>query len=231
MKEFSAIAFVPARKNSKRLPGKNKRLLNGKPLFQYTVEAAVSSKCYEIVILTTDDEEIIELGKRIEGLTILERPKHLAEDNIRARDVVLYHLKEIKQKFDYISLLMPTSPFRDAKDIKKSFELLIEKNGDSIASIVEYEFHPALALKIKKGRLYPYLDTEADFNWVRESEFEKAYHLNGAILTAKMDFLIETKSFIHNGTIPYLMSPLKSLDIDTETDFKYAEFIVKEKLI
>lgn len=231
MNNISAIAFVPARKKSKRLLGKNKKLLNGKPLFQYTVEAAVNSRCYEMIVLTTDDEEIIETGKKIDGVTVLNRPEEYAGDDVRAKDVVLYHLKKIEKQFKYVSLLMPTSPFRDANDIRRSFEVLLKENGDSIASVVEYDFHPSLALKIKSERLHSYFDVDKDFNWVRESEFEQAYHLNGAILTAKMDLFLRSKSFIHNGTIPYLMNPLKSLDIDTEIDFKYAEFLIKEGLI
>lgn len=229
MIKMSAIAFIPARKNSKRLPGKNKKLLNGIPLFQYTVEAALKSKCYQMVVLTTDDKKIVEIGKRIDGLTVLTRPDKYATDDVRAKDVILYHLDRIDKKFDYVSLLMPTSPFRDAADIRKSFEILQQEDGESIASVVEYDFHPKVALRMMENRLCSYFDKE--FRWVRESEFDKAYHLNGAIFTSKIKFLLKTRSFVQNGTIPYLMDTLKSLDIDEESDFKYAEFILRGKLL
>jgi CMP-N-acetylneuraminic acid synthetase len=226
---MSAIAFIPARKNSKRLPGKNKKLLNGIPLFQYTVEAALKSKCYQMVVLTTDDEKIVEIGKRIDGLTVLARPDEYATDDVRAKDVILYHLDRIDKKFDYVSLLMPTSPFRDATDIRRTFEVLQKESGESIASVVKYDFHPEGALRIMDNRLYSYFHKE--FRWIRENEFDKAYHLNGAIFTSKTNLLTKTRSFVHNGTIPYLMGPLKSLDIDEESDFIYAEFILREKLL
>ncbi|MFA4906501.1 MAG: acylneuraminate cytidylyltransferase family protein [Candidatus Margulisiibacteriota bacterium] len=226
MKKHGAIAFIPARKNSKRLPGKNKRLLHGVPLFQYTVVAALDSNCYEKVVLTTDDEEIIELGSKIHGLTVIRRPEALARDDVRAKDVVLHHLGEMAEDFEYVSLLMATSPFRDAGDIQRSFALLREQGGDSLASVVAYEFHPALALKIRDGQLYSYFDLE--INWVREGEFEKAYHFNGAIFTAKTEFLLAAGTFVHTGTIAYPMDRLKSMDIDTELDFRSAELILGE---
>lgn len=228
MKAFSAIAFILARKNSKRLPGKNKKLLNGKPLFQYSVEAAICSKCYDQVILSTDDEDIQEVGSRIQGLTVFKRSQEYAGDEVRAKDVVLYHLHEMKREFDYVSLLMTTSPFRTADDIRESFSLLTETGGDSLTSVVEYGFHPALALKKLNGRLYSYFEENKDFNWVRESEFEKAYHLNGAIFTAATKSFLKTGSFIHNGTVPYIMNKIRSVDIDNELDFKFAEFLIKE---
>ena len=231
MKSFSAIAFVPARKGSKRLPGKNKKILNKKPLFQYTVEAAVNSRCYDKVILTTDDEEIIKIGQKLEGATILKRPMELATGSVKAKDVVLFHLKHIKRKYDYVSLLMPTTPLRDEQDIRNSFELLIKEKGDSLASVVKYNFHPVLALRRIDKRLYSYFDKEADLNWKRECEYEPAYHVNGGIFTARTEFLLKTGSFINKGTLLYLMSSLKSLDIDTESDFRYGEFIMKERLI
>ena len=229
MTKMSAIAFIPARKNSKRLPGKNKKLLNGIPLFQYTVEAALKSKCYQMVVLTTDDKKIVEIGKKIDGLTVLVRPDEYATDDVRAKDVILYHLDRIEERFDYVSLLMPTSPFRDATDIRKSFEILQQEDGESIASVVEYDFHPEGALKMMGNRLYSYFDK--DFRWVRENEFDKAYHLNGAIFTSKTNLLKKTRSFVHNGTVPYLMDSFKSMDIDEESNFIYADFILRKKIL
>ena len=78
------------------------------------------------------------------------------------------------------------------------------------------------------GRLYSYFEENKDFNWVRESEFEKAYHLNGAIFTAATKSFLKTGSFIHNGTVPYIMNKIRSVDIDNELDFKFAEFLIKE---
>jgi CMP-N,N'-diacetyllegionaminic acid synthase len=229
VKKYSAVAFVPARKNSKRLPGKNKKLLNGKPLFQYTIEAAVNSGCYETVILTSDDEEILSIGNKIEGVSVIERPLGLAGDDVRAVDVVLHHLNVIGEEYDYVSLLMATSPFRSAEDIKVSFEMLLKESGDSLVSVVKYGFQPCLALRIRNNRLRSYFDR--DIQWKRENEFEDAYHVNGAIYTSKTELLFKTKTFIHNGTIAYLMNALKSIDIDTEIDLQYAEFLHKEHLV
>lgn len=229
MKDYSAVAFIPARKNSKRLPGKNKKLLNGKPLFMYTVEAAIKSNCYELVILSTDDDEIIGLASNTPGLTVVKRPSQYAGDEIKARDVVLYHLQDISVEFDYISLLMPTSPLRNEDDITESFKLLMENDGDSLVSVVEYDFHPRLSLKIMDNKLVSYFDKQ--YQWVRESEFEKAYHLNGGIFTARKNLFLESKSFIHNGTIPYLMGSAKSVDIDSELDFAFADFLIRSSLV
>lgn len=229
MSAYTAIAFITARKNSKRLPGKNKKLLNGKPLFRYTVDAALCSSCYKTVVLSTDDEDILEMAGGIQGLTVVRRPSDLAGDDVRAKDVVIHHLGLIKEEYDYVSLLMPTSPLRDAQDIKDSFGLLVASGADSLVSVTEYGFHPELALGIRGGRLYSYFhDT---IRWVRDSEFEKAYHQNGAIFTARKEIFLKTKSFIHDGSVPFLMSKAKSADIDTQTDFAYAEFLLGGGLV
>lgn len=229
MTELSAIAFIPARKYSKRLPGKNKKKLGDMPLFEYTILAALNSKCYEMVVLSTDDEEIAALGKRINGVVTLERPKKYAEDHVRAKDVVLYHLKHIQNEFEYVSLLMPTSPFRDANDIKKSFDILISQGMNSIASVVEYDFHPGLAIRLEGNGFRSYFG--GDFEWIRESDFEKAFHFNGAIFTAKTRILLETGTFIHKDTLAYKMSAIKSIDIDDELDFRVAQLILMDNLL
>lgn len=225
MKNYSAIAFVPARQGSKRFPGKNKRLLGGKPLFLHSVEAAIDSGCYQKVVISTDDEEIIELCRDMEEITVFKRPAEYAGDDVRAKDVVLYHLRVMKEQFDYVSLLMPTSPFRDAQDIEKSFQNLIREDADSIVSVARFAFHPALALRISNGRLGPYFDRTREVQWVRDDSFEAAYHLNGAIFTAKTGFFLSTESFLHNGALTYIMSASKSVDIDTEEDLRYAKFL------
>lgn len=229
MRHISAVAFIPARKASKRLKGKNKKKLDGMPLFQYTVMAAINSKCYEEVILTSDDTDILEIGNKINGLTVIERPNAYATDEVKTMDVVYYHLKELSLKQEYVSLLLPTSPFRDAWDIAKSFELLLQHNAETIVSVTEYEFNPSLALKIEKLKLKSYFGNK--FVWERESAFETAYHFNGSIFTTRMKTFMSSKTFYHDGATPYVMTPIKSVDIDNELDFKYAEFIIKEKLI
>lgn len=225
--KYDALAIIPARAGSKRLKDKNVLKLGDKPLFKYTVDAAINSQCFKKIILSTNDKRIILSMKDCKRVQVENRPDYLCKDDVRALDVVLYHLKKEKEKYEYVALLMPTSPFRNEKHIQQAFKTLMSKKGDSLASVVEYNFHPQLALIIKNKRMYSYFKDHIE--WIREDNFPKAYHVNGAIFLSKTKSLLNHKTFIKNGTIAYIMIPEDSIDIDNIFDFKLAEIILTEK--
>lgn len=223
---MKSVAFILAKGNSNRLPGKNKKKLLGKPLFLYTVEAALSSECYDLVVVSSEDDEIIEMASFYNVKTI-KRKEELCTDDIRAKDVILEHLNEISQNFDYISLLMATSPLRTAEHIKASFELIKKHKAQTLVSVKKFDFHPEISFKILNDVLLPYRDE--CYEWKREDTFDDAFHPNGAIFTSTYYYFIRNQTFFSDDTIAFKMSQESSVDIDNIFDFRLAEIIIKEE--
>src|SRR5690606_22892236 len=138
-------AIIPARGGSKGLPGKNVKLLNGKPMIAYTIEAALNSKSISRVIVSTDDIAIAEVAKSYGAEVPFMRPVDLATDDAKSIDVYTYTIKRLEKEEDIlireIIVLQPTSPFRTAQHIDEAIELYLEKKADSVISYCN-EHHP-----------------------------------------------------------------------------------------
>ena len=139
------LAIIPARGGSKRLPGKNIKDLNGKPLIAWTIDAALRSKYIDKSVVSTDDEIIAEISQKYGAEVPFIRPKELATDTASSIDVILHAINFYKTKgepFEYVILLQPTSPLRTTEDIDHAFEMLNEETK-AIVSVCETE-HPPL---------------------------------------------------------------------------------------
>ena len=137
-KKYNILAIIPARGGSKGIPGKNIKMLAGKPLIAYSIESALSSRFIDRVVVSTDDEEIAETAPKF-GAEVIMRPKELAED-LTPMDPVLAHAvlfleKENGYKSDFVMLLQPTSPLRTAEHIDGAVEKFLNGDFDSLASI------------------------------------------------------------------------------------------------
>ncbi|MRH41220.1 acylneuraminate cytidylyltransferase family protein [Aquibacillus halophilus] len=226
------IAIIPARGGSKGLPRKNVKLLNGKPLIYYTIMAARESKYIDRIILSTDDKEIAEIGKKYGAEVPFLRPQNLAGDNAKARDVYLYTIEKLNKhsesSIDNFIVLQPTSPLRSTDDINKAVETYYEKGADSVISVTEAEHPPDWYKKInQQGILVDYL-IENSKNNLNRQEFEKTYIPNGAIFILKYSILKEQTSYYTDRTYPYVMKKEFSVDIDTIIDFKIAEILLSQ---
>ena len=223
--KFENIAVIPARSGSKRLPGKNKRMLGGIPMFQWSLNAAISSKLFQKIILTTDDPEIIELAKVYPRLSVLRRPAALAGDDTASIDVLMHATNNLS--FKYVCLLQPTSPLRTANDILRSKALLLEENGESLVSVTKIH-HPNhwqfsdQCTTIPTGFSRQIRDTKRD-------DFKFSYLLNGAIYWYDKDCLIKHKKTIIDGAQIYEMPPSRSIDVDTLEDFIQCEAMLHIK--
>ena len=220
------ICFIPAKGNSKRLPGKNKKHLRGKPLVLYTIEAALESKCFNKVIVSSNDVEIVEIAN-IAGALGVYRDEKFCSDEIRAKDVVWDFLNKEFQGYDYVALLMPTTPLRNKKNIRDAFSKLKKLGHTSIVSVCEYDFNPGLAIDIDNDRIVSFFNK--NYEWVREDQYNVGYHLNGGIYIAQYDFFMENKTFIGVDTGALVMNREESIDIDTVEDFRMAEAIINYK--
>ncbi|RYU67840.1 acylneuraminate cytidylyltransferase family protein [Aliivibrio finisterrensis] len=221
------MAIIPARGGSKRLPRKNVLPLKGKPLIGWTIEAAQQSKYIDTVFVSTDDQEIAEVAKQF-GVDVPElRPEYLASDIATTQSVIFYTLETFGKDVDVALILQPTSPLRTAKHIDEAIEMLINKNAESIVSVTPCEHPPQWANTLPSdGSMGEFLRPEA---FQRSQDLGEPYRLNGAIYVYDTIQLKERGEMLYTDkTFAYVMENKKSVDIDTQLDFEYAEFLIRK---
>lgn len=227
------LAVIPARKGSKRLPKKNIKDLNGKPLIAWTIEASTASKYITNTIVSSDSEDILNIAKKYGAETPFLRPKHLAEDESQSIDVIThainYYKEELNMEFDYVILLQPTSPLRTAVNIDEAIEYLIEKNAKAVISVCKMEHNPIWANTLNEEKSMKNFLDEKYIN-KRTQDLEEYYRINGAIYICKIDILLkENRFFIKDDIFAYEMNQEDSVDIDTNLDFILAKTVMEER--
>jgi len=223
------VAIIPARGGSKGLPGKNIKLLSGKPMIGYTIEAAMKSNHISDIIVSTDDPEIAEVAKSFGAKVPFMRPGKLAGDKSSAIDTYIYTIDKLNSDFGYsisdFTVLQPTSPLRTSDDIDAAATLFKEKNADSVISVTEALHPPIWAKKIRDdGVLVNYF--ESDLYNKNRQEIETAYMPNGAIFIFKFEKLKSNYTYYFERTFPHMMEAERSIDIDTHYDFDIAGFLL-----
>ena len=223
-KDKTFLAIIPARGGSKRLPRKNVLELAGKPLIAWSIETGLRSKYIDKVLVTSDDEEILNISKQY-GAEIIKRPDELASDTATTFDAIK-HAIDNAEAYDYIVLLQPTSPLRNADHIDEAIELLMAKQADAVVSVCEMDHSPLWSNTLPAdGNMCGFIKDEIKNK--RSQDLEKYYRLNGAIYICKTDKLLEEKSFILKENIfAYAMDRKNSVDIDEEIDFEIARNII-----
>lgn len=223
------LAIVPARGGSKRLPGKNKRNIAGKPLIAWSIEAGTTSRYIDKIAVTSDDLDILEISQKY-GADSIQRPEHLATDSATTFDAILHAINIIPQKFDYIVLLQPTSPLRFNTHVNEAIDLLIEKKADAVISVCEVEHSPLWSNSLPDSMSMDHFLREEIKN-KRSQDLATYYRLNGAIYICKTEVLLKNKSFFPNEkSFAFVMNKKNSIDIDDHIDFKLGEVILNEIL-
>src|SRR5574344_372569 len=222
------LAIIPARGGSKRLPQKNILDLCGKPLISWSIEAALKSKYISKVVVSSDNEEILNISSNF-GADIIKRPYELANDTATTFDTVKHTIDNF-ENYDYIVLLQPTSPLRNEKHIDEAIELLEEKQADAIVSVCEIDHSPLWSnILPEDGNMRGFLREEILNK--RSQDLEKYYRLNGAIYICKTYKLLKNKTFfLKDNIFAYIMDRKSSIDIDEEIDFMIANEIKKSKI-
>lgn len=217
------LAVIPARGGSKRVPRKNVLDLAGKPLIAWSIEAGLKSKYIDKVIVTSDDDEILDIANKF-GSDTIKRPDSLASDTATSIDAVKHTIQNTPA-YDYIVLLQPTSPLRTAHHIDEAIERLEYKNADAIVSVCEMGHSPLWSNTLPKdGNMEGFLRDE--IKNIRSQDLPIYYRLNGAIYIVKTDRLMAENTFIINENIfSYVMDDTSSVDIDNELDFKLAKTV------
>jgi CMP-N,N'-diacetyllegionaminic acid synthase len=220
------LAIIPARGGSKGIPRKNIRPFCGKPLLQWSIDAALAAACVDQVLVSTDDPEIAEVAKAGGAEVPFLRPAELATDSAPGIAPVLHALEQLPQVSDVL-LLQPTSPLRTSADIESIVALRQQTGWESAVSLTPSAKHPAWMYSLSPDQhLDPLL--QLDGAHCRQ-QLPTAYVLNGALYLATRDFLLREHSFIADDTVGYVMPAEKSADIDTPLDWQWAEFLMEKQ--
>ena len=223
------LAIIPARKGSKRLPRKNKLKILGKPLICWTIEASVQSKYIDTILVSTDDDEIIDIAKEYNIKVPFKRPSEISSDEATMNDVIIHAINFFKtngESYDIIILLQPTSPLRTTNDIDKALELISEKN-ESVISVCENSHSPLWSNVLPKDNSMEFFIKD-EFKGVRSQDLPKFYCLNGAIFISTVNYFLKHNDFIGPKSIAYIMDKKRSIDIDSKLDFEFCNFLLNE---
>ena len=221
------IAIIPARSGSKGLPNKNILMLGNKPLIAYTIEAALKSKEFERVVVSTDSLEYKYIAEKF-GAEVFMRSEELSNDKASSFVVIEDVLKKLETTIDYFVLLQVTSPFRNENHIKESIKVF--ENGidtyDFLVSMQKSDKSSSLIKPIyNSGTLEEY---NIDYSNYSRQKYDE-YHPNGAIFVGKVKEYLEQKHFFGKRSKAYFMNKEDSVDIDDSFDFEIAITILNKK--
>jgi N-acylneuraminate cytidylyltransferase/CMP-N,N'-diacetyllegionaminic acid synthase len=235
-KDKRILGLIPARGGSKGLPRKNVLPVLGKPLIAWTIEQGLASRYLDRLVVSTDDKEIAEISKQYGGEIPFLRPDHLAYDEVKSIDVILHALGILGKNvctFDYVALLEPTSPLREASDIDVCVDRLIpHRQGKSIVSVARLEgAHPDFNVTIDTETGFIRNGTGGDgFKVLRRQELRDFYYFDGTIYLSEVQSLLERRTFYHELTLPYVVPKWKALEIDDGCDLICAESLLRARL-
>lgn len=231
---MKVLGVIPARGGSKGVPRKNLRMLCGKPLLAWTAEVALASLCLEKVILSTDDEEIAELGRQL-GLEVpFLRPAELATDEAPTLHVLQHaiaHYKALGDTFDAVFTLQPTNPLRTVEDIQGATELLEATGADSVISFADAgDKHPARMKQIGEDlRVIDPPFAEAVEGMPRQ-QLPKYYLREGSVYLTREDVIVQQNSLKGRDCRAWIIPPERAVNLDTELDFLLAGLILGRRL-
>ena len=226
------LSVIPARSGSKRLPGKNHRLIAGKPLIAWTLEASLGSVVVDRTVVSTDDSSVIETIGQQGFSDFLRRPNSLATDDASMTSVlidVIETLSEQGEDFGYLILLQPTSPLRSAEHIQQAFDLMEERNAVGVVSVCLTE-HP----KEWTGKIREDGSLDAFFRETRlemqSQELGKSYQINGAIYIVSVEkFMLQQTLFLPTGMTALIMDRRDSVDVDYKYDLDLADWLLMRR--
>ncbi|MGP9833525.1 acylneuraminate cytidylyltransferase family protein [Marinobacter sp. NSM] len=223
------LVVIPARGGSKRLPRKNVLPLGGKPLICWTIEAALEAKLNARIMVTSDDEEILAIARQYEsqGVIAYKRPGELATDTASSADVLIDAV-QAEQGAGHdpktLVLLQPTSPLRNADDIRAALSIYREGGcEDTVVTVCEVDHPTAWVGTISEGGLLEGIAPSGK----RSQDYRKEYRLNGAVYVASISTLFKANAVLTPQIRASLMPKSRSTDIDDVNDFKYSEYSLK----
>ncbi len=226
------LGLVPARGGSKGVPRKNIRPLHGRPLLQYTAEAARAARRLERVVLSTEDEEIAQIGRSC-GLEVpFLRPDELALDETPMLPVVVHALRWLEERgdvFDAVCLLQPTNPLRRPEDIDACIEVLEQKDADAVVTVlpVPAEYNPHwVYFQCEDGCIHLATGEAAPIG--RRQDLPPAYHREGSVYVVRRDVVLQQNSLYGRHLVGYEIDARRSVNVDSLADWARAEQLLGE---
>lgn len=222
-----SLAIITARGGSKRIPKKNIKEFCGKPIIQYSIEAAKSSGIFDEIMVSTDDPEIKKVAEACGGKVPFMRSEATSNDMAMTHEVVLEVLEEYKkrgQEFEYVCCIYPTAPFITGEKLKESRDKLEKTGADGVVPVVAYSFPPQRCFVIRDGKV--------QFQWpenrlVRSQDLEKWYHDCGQYYFMRVDSFLIKQMLIMEHTVPMIVEEMDVQDIDNYEDWELAELKYK----
>lgn len=217
------IAIITARGGSKRIPKKNIKEFCGKPILAYSIEAALASEMFDIVMVSTDDEEIGQTAVKYGAQVPFYRSEQTSNDYATTNDVLLEVLAEYEKRGEHFELgccIYPTAPFVTSEKLKDAVNGLLESDADTLIPVTAFSYPPQRAMVIRKERLvfeYPeYLDS-------RSQDLEPHYHDAGQFYVFRTESFQKNRRLMTGNILPLILSDMEVQDIDSLTDWEIAE--------
>ncbi len=221
------LAIIPARGGSKGIPKKNIKLLNGKPLIQYSIDVAKDCQYIDNIVVSTDCDEIANVSIDL-GAQVVHRPDYLSKDDSLVVDAIKYTLEKLEDKYDYIILLEPTSPMRTLNIVENCIKKLANHDVECVATFCETDLPPARIWKLVNDEAKIFIKYSNP--WLPRQILEKGYQLNGLVYGIKYEiFMKNSNKLLTDKITSVLTSREMSIDIDTMLDFKLVELIMREE--
>lgn len=219
------LSIIPAKANSRGLPGKNLRLFCGRGLILWSIEASLKSSFITRTVVSSDSDKILTLAQKA-GADVIERPTELASDTASCESVMKHAVDYLHgtegYKPDVLVLLQPTSPLRDSEDIDGALDLYFNSSSSAAISGYELERNPLKEFLINdSGNLNAIMNNKNPF--LPRQQLPKAFRPNGAIYVVDRDIFMQTESLLTDKTVPFFMPKERSVDIDDAEDLKLAE--------
>lgn len=226
------LAIIPARSGSKGLPDKNIKLLCGKPLLAYSIDAAKESGLFQEIFVSTESEKYADIARECGASVPFLRSEATASDVSSSWDVVIEALnryREMGLEFNTITLLQPTSPLRTGKDIQEGYKMMESMGANAVIGVCEMDHSPLWSNTLPEDCSMKNFLCEKVKNKPRQA-LPVYYRINGALYIIKTEVLEHIQDIYSDSCFAYVMQREKSIDIDTELDFKMAEVILEDNI-
>ena len=226
------IAIITARGGSKRIPHKNIKEFCGKPIIEYSIEAAKQAGIFDTVMVSTDDNKIAEIAKNAGAEVPFMRSAETSNDYATTADVLMEVLEKYKERgirYENACCIYPTAPFVTGNKLRQAMEMLVKEKKDSVMPVVPFSFPPLRGMVINDGKL--------EYKWQeyamkRSQDLEEIYHDCGQFYVFRVETFEKEKKLVTDNTAGMIISELEVQDIDNETDWQLAEMkyrLLKEK--
>jgi len=213
------LCVIPARANSKRLPGKNTKELLGKPLVAHSIEYALNNITSNVVV-TTNDKEVLKIASK-HKVNVILRPQELCSDETSTAEVLEHAVNEVKGDYSFVVLLQPTSPLRPINLFDEAWTLLKEKKGKCLITV------SANKHKLGKVEEDTFLPSTYSFGQ-RSQDLDPLYFENGLLYISSIDLIKDGKIIDETPIALIVDHPYGTVDIDTENDWEWADFLIKK---